>query len=383
MQHRSGSRKAAVEAILGGILLSGCAGGESDTAGAINLTNGLPGSETTAGETGGNSGDGSGTTAASVGETTSPTDPTSPTSPTDPSDTGPATDGETTGPPVACVLADDCDDADPCTEDNCINSECDSTPLDCSDGVGCTMDACDPATGACTNMPSDAACDDANLCNGSELCDPLLDCFNGTPITCSDDEACTLDLCEPSTGVCSIEVIDACTSGDGCCPAGCSAADTDCTCTNLATSATASSSGGGVGAYGPDAWNDGNGEESCPAGCLTCFGWISNGSTPTGAFLQLNWASQQLIGSMFIDGIGAGGCQAASRGLAGGNVQYWTGASWVTASTFAGETGDLEFSFNPPITTSRIRIYDAVAPAGGSNSMAFEWYVYEPLGCTP
>ncbi len=385
MQDRSGGRKATVGAVLGGILLSGCAGGESESAGAINLTNTVPGSETSAGGTGGTSEGGAGTTADSLGETSGspPTGPTSPTSPTDPSDPSSPASGETTGPSVSCVLADDCDDADPCTEDNCVNSECASVPVDCDDGVGCTLDACDPATGACTNMPSDAACDDADLCNGSELCDPLLDCFEGAPITCSDGEACTLDTCEPSTGACSIEVIDACTSGDGCCPLGCSVADTDCTCTNLATSATASSSGGGIGVYGPGAWIDGNGEESCPAGCLSCFGWITNSSTPSGAFLQLTWATPQLIGSMFIDGLAAGGCQALSRGLAGGNVQYWSGASWVTVSTFAGESGDLEFSFDPPLTTTQIRIYDAVAPAGGNNSLAFEWYVYEPLGCAP
>ncbi len=352
--------------------------------GAINLTNGPSAMETSDGGTSG--GGGSETTAGSAENTTgSPTvDPTLPTGASDPTDTSDPTSAETTGPSVVCGLAADCDDADPCTEDNCINSECSNTPLDCDDGVGCTMDACDAATGTCSNTPSDAACDDANLCNGSEQCDPLLDCFAGESVTCNDGQACTLDSCEPATGTCSAEVIDACSSGDGCCPVGCSVADSDCTCTNLATSATASSSGGGFGAYGPSTWNDGSGEASCAAGCDGgCFGWITNSASPSGAFLQLDWASPQLIGSMFIDGLAAGGCQAATRALAGGTVQYWSGASWITASTFAGETGDLEFSFNPPITTSRVRIYDAVTPSSGNNSLVFEWYVYEPLGCTP
>lgn len=376
-----------MEAVLGGILLAGCAGGESDTVGAINLTNAPAETDTAAGASGGTSENDSGTTDASSADTGgSPT--TDPTDPTDTDDPSASTSTETTGPTVSCVLSDDCDDANPCTEDNCINTECANTPLPCDDGVGCTVDGCDPATGACTNVPDDAACVDADLCNGSELCDPLLDCFDGAPVVCNDELACTLDACEPSTGACSTEVIDACTSGDGCCPIGCSAADNDCTCTNLATSAVASSSGGGSGAYGPLAWNNGSGEESCPAGCLQCFGWITNSASPTGAFLQLDWGSPQLIGSMFIDGYAGGVCQTPSgplteRALAGGNVQYWSGASWVTVSTFAGETGDLEFSFDPPITTTRVRIYDAVAPNGGSNSVAFEWYVYEPLGCTP
>lgn len=382
MQHGSGSRKAAVGAVLGGILLAGCAGGESDTVGAINLTNGPPGAETSADGTGGPSEDGSGTTPTS-GSGTSGLPTTDPTAPTDTDDPSAPTSAETTGPPASCVLSDDCDDADLCTEDNCINSECSNAPLACDDGVGCTVDACDPATGACTNMPDDTACADADLCNGDELCDPLLDCFDGTPVLCSDGQACTLDSCDPSTGVCSAEAIDACTSGDGCCPVGCSVADSDCTCTNLAMSATASSSGGGVGDYGPEAWINGVGEDSCAAGCLQCFGWIDNSSTPSGAFLQLDWGSPQLIGSMFIDSADPGTCSVASRPLAGGNVQYWSAGSWVTASTFAGETGDLEFSFSPPITTTRIRIYDAVAPPGVINSVAFEWYVYEPLGCTP
>ncbi|MEL6338209.1 MAG: hypothetical protein AAFQ88_16450, partial [Pseudomonadota bacterium] len=72
--------------------------------------------------------------------------------------------------------------------------------------------------------------------------------------------------------------------------------------------------------------------------------------------MQLDFPSDQLVGSMFVDSIAAGSCSAANRAIAGGTVQYWSAGGWVNAATFAGESGDLSFSFDPPFTTSRIRI---------------------------
>jgi uncharacterized repeat protein (TIGR01451 family) len=128
-----------------------------------------------------------------------------------------------------------CNDGDPCTTgDACVLGPsspipiCQGTPK-CADGDACTADACDPATGACTNTPivcDDAnpctldscqggtcvftpvagiACDDGNLCTTGDYCvpravgDPIC---SGTPVNCDDGDACTLDSCEPTTGGC-------------------------------------------------------------------------------------------------------------------------------------------------------------------------------------
>lgn len=120
-------------------------------------------------------------------------------------------------------------------------------PGGCNDGVDCTVDQCNEATGQCTHMPdnsrctgtalcdptqgcvirgcsSDTECDDRNVCNGQErcqgghcvggtpmrcddrqmcngieICDPTRGCLPGTPPTCDDGNPCTQDRCNPST----------------------------------------------------------------------------------------------------------------------------------------------------------------------------------------
>lgn len=357
--------------------LSACAGGESETDGLINLTAASDdnGGDTTEGsETSGTTDGGAGTDATSD---TSP--PTNPTDTDDPS--------ATSGPPLPCMFAEDCDDADACTADNCVNSVCANEAIDCDDSIECTVDSCDPLSGACQNTPDDTVCDDGDACTGVESCAAATGCVAGEAVTCNDAQACTMDACDPATGVCSFETIETCTSGDGCCPLGCSVADTDCVCANLAVGAIATSSGGGLDStgYGPSAWVDGAGESSCVAGCDNqCFGWITNNDIPSGAWMQLEWDSTQTVGSMAIDGEVPFTCfPNFNRTLAGGTIQWWNGVSWIDAQSFSGGSGDLEFSFDPPLETTRVRIYNAVTAAGGSNSLAFEWYVYEPLGCTP
>jgi hypothetical protein len=74
------------------------------------------------------------------------------------------------------------------------------TPVDPDDGVGCTDDSCDPVTGVVTNAPNDGSCADGNLCNGVETCDAVNDCESGTPIDPDDSVGCTDDSCDPGTG---------------------------------------------------------------------------------------------------------------------------------------------------------------------------------------
>ncbi len=77
------------------------------------------------------------------------------------------------------------------------------TPPNCNDGVVCTTgDSCDEVNDVCVNTPDDTLCDDGAFCNGAETCDALLDCQLGTPPTCDDSVACTLDSCDTINNVC-------------------------------------------------------------------------------------------------------------------------------------------------------------------------------------
>jgi formylglycine-generating enzyme required for sulfatase activity len=140
-----------------------------------------------------------------------------------------------------------CDDGVPCTIDSCdeANQTClhvpdaaacsdglfcngseicntllgcqPGTPPTCDDGVACTVDTCDTVSDACSNIPSDALCDDGLFCNGTETCDALLGCWSGTSINCDDGIDCTIDTCDESMDRCENTPNDAlCDDGDPC-----------------------------------------------------------------------------------------------------------------------------------------------------------------------
>jgi len=155
-----------------------------------------------------------------------------------------------------------CDDGNFCTD----GDACDGAgvcgpggPRNCSDGVGCTADTCDPANATCVHTPDDSACaDDGLFCNGEEICDAVNDCTStGNPCdvgtvcndasnTCDPETACGNGVVEPGeecdggaccAADCTFAVAgsvcddgDFCTSGDACDGAGtCQAVDpTDC-----------------------------------------------------------------------------------------------------------------------------------------------------------
>lgn len=128
-----------------------------------------------------------------------------------------------------CAIDTDCNDGVPCTIDRCVAGACTATPDDaacsdglfcngaetcdlllgcqagtdpCNDGVACTNDSCAEATDTCSNVPSNANCDDGLFCNGAETCDVLLGCQAGTD-PCNDGVACTNDSCAEATDTCS------------------------------------------------------------------------------------------------------------------------------------------------------------------------------------
>jgi slime mold repeat-containing protein len=71
-----------------------------------------------------------------------------------------------------------------------------------SDGNACNgPEACDPATGQCLSGPPVVCNDDGNACNGPEVCDPTDgSCDSGPELVCDDGLFCTDDSCDPATG---------------------------------------------------------------------------------------------------------------------------------------------------------------------------------------
>lgn len=157
-----------------------------------------------------------------------------------------------------------CDDKNPCSPfDLCTDGKCfGATPTTCDDGIPCTIDSCDAQTGKCKfeydppcgapctsdsdcsdNNPctidscangkcvigwlNDAPCSDGNGCTNDDKCSSGA-CVPGWKTDCFDGIACTLDICNPSTGACELVLGPTC--GKPCLVAG------DCVDANPCTS---------------------------------------------------------------------------------------------------------------------------------------------------
>ena len=83
----------------------------------------------------------------------------------------------------------------------------------CDDEVDCTSDACDDDVGRCRHVPDDGQCRDDVYCDGEEICDPDRGCVEGAPVSCSDDDTCTIDRCVEATRSCEYLARDM--DGDG------------------------------------------------------------------------------------------------------------------------------------------------------------------------
>ncbi|MBI5607326.1 MAG: hypothetical protein HY902_00430, partial [Deltaproteobacteria bacterium] len=145
-----------------------------------------------------------------------------------------------------------CDDATPCTYDNCIAGECQHPPktgacddgsactsgdycsdgmckgnaLSCDDSNGCTADSCNPLSG-CVNLPTTASCSDGDACTSGDACKDG-QCVPGPATLCDDGNPCTAEACEPKRGWATSPNSDACddnnacTTGDTCAAGKCS-----------------------------------------------------------------------------------------------------------------------------------------------------------------
>jgi hypothetical protein len=83
----------------------------------------------------------------------------------------------------------------------------------CDDGFACTTDTCDMTLLRCRHSPDDSSCDDGVYCNGAEVCDPKLGCQAGAPVSCTDNDSCTIDTCVEKDHSCLHAPRDA--DGDG------------------------------------------------------------------------------------------------------------------------------------------------------------------------
>ncbi len=303
--------------------------------------------------------------------------------------TGQCTMGMCTPMPVNNGMP--CDDGLFCTiNDSCQAGQCTGSPNPCTpQGADvCQVGSCNEAANTCTSVPGNngAACNDNNACTMGETCSNGA-CNGGVPANqggaCDDGNTCTTnDAC--NNGACAGVAITQCISNDGCCPSGCTFNnDNDCNCqVNLASSATASVSGGGSSPpYTPSEMNNGVPEGVCQ------WAWVSNSTAPSGAWAQLQWAQPVTIGSFYIyteNANGGGACGApAGRNIASATVQWWDGAQWVTATTFSGKTDDVQINLVPAVTTTRLRLYDMTSSPGNGNSLIYEWLVYQAPNCMP
>lgn len=113
----------------------------------------------------------------------------------------PAT-GACSNPPAAAGV--DCSNGDPCDGLEKCNGAggCVAGPPFVDDGNPCTTDTCSPATGiAHAPVTPGTSCSDNNVCNGTEICDNAGSCLAGTPLPTDDSNPCTIDTCDPITGV--------------------------------------------------------------------------------------------------------------------------------------------------------------------------------------
>lgn len=138
---------------------------------------------------------------------------------------------------------------------------------------------------------------------------------------------------------------------------------------NIAPLAQGSSSGGGRGIYGPNSMNDLNVNNMC---------WVF--APRTGAYFQLTWPRAYSIGNMFVKQHGSWS-NPGRRNLAGCDIQWWNGMTWITDGRLSNLNSDFPYTFTSAVTTDRIRMTNLVCSSypgqQSSNPCVYEWYVYE------
>ncbi|MBM4345927.1 MAG: hypothetical protein FJ100_21345 [Deltaproteobacteria bacterium] len=110
-----------------------------------------------------------------------------------------------------------CTDNNLCTSsDACKAGKCVPGPLfNCDDGEVCTDDSCDAKQG-CVKVANQLACNDGSACTLIDVCQGGA-CVAGAPKPCDDKNPCTVEACNPVTGACEVTpTSQSCTDGNPC-----------------------------------------------------------------------------------------------------------------------------------------------------------------------
>jgi len=96
-------------------------------------------------------------------------------------------DGFTDTIGMVCSNDEECQNGRYCDGvEHCPFGFCQAGPLvDCSDGVNCTVDACNEETDSCDHEVDDSACDDSNPCT-TDSCEVSTDTCINEQIDCSE-----------------------------------------------------------------------------------------------------------------------------------------------------------------------------------------------------
>lgn len=132
--------------------------------------------------------------------------------------------------PTACAKDEDCDNGNSCDGvETCVGSRCQAgEPIKCDDGIACTIDRCE--AGKCSHEADDSACAYEDLCvTGTCGEHAEADERGCRPVSksCDDGDVCTLDACNPDTGACESGILDADGDGVAAMTAGCGGSDCD------------------------------------------------------------------------------------------------------------------------------------------------------------
>jgi Dictyostelium (slime mold) repeat len=185
--------------------------------------------------------------------------------------------GTCTGTPVACGDGDPCNGEETC---NPASGLCRAgTPPSCDDGNPCTADGCTPGVG-CAHAATGGPCDDGNACTTGDHCAAAV-CAGTLAVLCDDGDICDgIETCNPATGLCTPGPAPDCDDGNPCTDGLC---DAVAGCGQIANTAPCDDgnactvgdvcAAGGCAPGAPRACDDGepcNGVETCdPAsGCL-------------------------------------------------------------------------------------------------------------------
>ncbi len=117
-----------------------------------------------------------------------------------------------------------CDDGNKCTTGDsceCVGATCESAQcvgsgvIDPDDNQQCTVDYCDPETGVYhEKLPDNTTCDDGNMCTLEDICFDGT-CRSGMARDCDDLNPCTVDSCDTTVGCVNDPIADFTDCGGG------------------------------------------------------------------------------------------------------------------------------------------------------------------------